>query len=104
MRTKKLKNLGGRWSKVGHEIATYNYVIGTKDVAAIYPKETREGKIAWGYFIKRIGSNREINANNFTQAPVEMAAHYFKKSDAKRAVEGVVELLASSTVQSTETV
>ena len=42
------------WSKVTHEIATHRYMVNDKDVAAIFPKETRDGKIAWGYFIKTL--------------------------------------------------
>lgn len=94
MKSQKVKKISGRWSKVTHEIATYKYVMDNKDVAAIFPKETRDGKIAWGYYVKRIGSSKEINLNNYETAPVEMAPHYLKKRDAKKAVESVVGVLA----------
>jgi hypothetical protein len=93
MKIVKEKKNSGRWSKVGHEIATYTYVLDNKDVAAIFPKETRDGKIAWGYFVKRIGSAKEINQTNFTTAPVKLESHYSKKRDAKKAVESVVGVL-----------
>lgn len=87
---KKLEKTG-RWSKVAHEVATYMYVVNNSDVAAIFPKETRDGKIAWGYFIKRIGTSKEINQANYASAPIKMEAHYAKKRDAKKAIESVVE-------------
>lgn len=93
MKEGKLKRLG-RWSKVTHEVATYQYVVKGADVAAIYPKETKDGKIAWGYFVKRIGKAKEINQSNYTTAPVALAPHYMKKRDAKKAIESVVGVLA----------
>lgn len=93
MKDGKAKRLG-RWSKVGYEIATYQYIVNGSDVAAIYPKETKDGKIAWGYFIKRIGKSKEINQSNYTTAPVQLAPHYLKKRDAKKAIESIVGVLA----------
>ena len=84
----------GRWSKITHEIATYRYMINDRDVAAIFPKETRDGKIAWGYFIKRIGTAKEINQSNYAEAPVKLEPHYTKKRDAKKAVESAVGVIA----------
>ena len=93
MKTIKEKKNNGRWSKVVHEIATYQYVVNDKEVAAIFPKETRDGKIAWGYFVKRIGDAREINQSNYTTAPVKMESYYPKKRDAKKAIESIVGVL-----------
>lgn len=84
----------GRWSKVTHEIATHRYLLNDVDVAAIFPKETREGKLAWGYFVKRIGNAREINQSNYSDAPIKLESHYMKKRDAKKAVEAVVGVIA----------
>jgi len=94
MRTKKLKNIEGRWSRVTHEIATYKYILNDTEVANIFPKELRDGKMAWAYFIKRIGKATEINSSNYTTAPVKLEAHYTKKRDAKKAVESVIERIA----------
>ena len=84
----------GRWSKVTHEIATHRYMFNDRDVAAIFPKETKDGKIAWGYFVKRIGNAKEINQSNYTDAPIKLEPHYTKKRDAKKAVEAVVGAIA----------
>jgi len=84
----------GRWSKITHEIATYRYMVNDEEVAAIFPKETRDGKIAWGYFVKRIGKAKEININNYEEAPIKLEPHYAKKRDAKNAVESAVEVIA----------
>lgn len=89
---KKPKKLG-RWSRNTYEIATYQYMIGDRDVASIFPRETRDGKIAWGYFVKRIGSSREINHTNYSTSPVKLEAHYAKKRDVKKAIESVVGIL-----------
>lgn len=92
--TKKAQKKTGRWSKITHEIATYRYMVNDRDVAAIFPKETRDGKIAWGYFIKRIGTAKEINQSNYTDAPVKLEPHYAKKKDAKKAVESAVGVIS----------
>jgi hypothetical protein len=93
MRAKKENKLGGKWSRVKHGIATYQYFIGDKDVAAIFPKETRDGKIAWGFFIKRIGKARSINEDNLSVGTITLSPHYMKKRDVKSAIESAVEVL-----------
>ena len=82
-----------RWSKVTYESATYKYFLGDMDVAAIFPRETKEGKIAWGYYVKRIGSFKEINSSNYTSAPVKLEPYYIKKREAKQAIETLVKEL-----------
>lgn len=82
-----------RWSKVTFESATYKFFVGDSDVAAIFPRETKEGKIAWGYYVKRIGSFKEINSTNYTSAPVKLEPYYVKKKEVKQAVESLVKEL-----------
>lgn len=82
-----------RWSKVSYESATYKFFIGEMDVAAIFPRETKEGRIAWGYYVKRIGSFKEINSSNYTSAPVKLEPFYIKKKEAKQAIETLVKEL-----------
>lgn len=82
-----------RWSKVSYESATYKFFVGEFDVAAIFPRETKEGKIAWGYYVKRIGSFKEINSSNYTSAPVKLEPFYIKKKEAKQAIETLVKEL-----------
>lgn len=82
-----------RWSKVSYESATYKFFVGELDVAAIFPRETKEGKIAWGYYVKRIGSFKEINSSNYTSAPVKLEPFYIKKKEAKQAIETLVKEL-----------
>ena len=82
-----------RWSKVSYESATYKLFLGDCDVAAIFPRETKDGKIAWGYYVKRIGSFKEINNTNYTSAPVKLEPHYTKKKESKQAIETLVKEL-----------
>lgn len=82
-----------RWSKVSYESATYKFFVGELDVAAIFPRETKEGRIAWGYYVKRIGSFKEINSSNYTSAPVKLEPFYIKKKEAKQAIESLVKEL-----------
>lgn len=80
-----------KWSKVDYSFATYKFMSNDVDVAAIYPKETKEGRLVWCYYVKRIGTAKEINKSNFnTDAPIKLEAHYPKKRDAKKAIETVV--------------
>ena len=91
------KPIETRWSKVSYDTATYKYYMDDKDVAAIFPKETKEGRIAWGYFVKRIENSKEINSSNYVSAPIKMEPYYMKKKDAKLAVETLIkELICQS--------
>lgn len=82
-----------RWCKNAYETGIYRYLLNDLDVAAIFPKETRDGRIVWGYFVRRIGSRKEVNMSNYTLAPIKLEPHYVKKRDAKKAVESLVEAL-----------
>lgn len=93
MKTVKSKKTS-KWSKVSYELATYKYISDDQEVAAIFPKETKEGRIAWGYFIKRIGNSIEVNNSNYnTEAQVKLEPYYMKKRDVKKAIESAVERL-----------
>lgn len=93
-----------RWSKVIYESATYKYFLGDIDVAAIFPRETKEGKIAWGYYVKRIGSFKEINSTNYTSAPVKLEPYYLKKREVKQAIETLVKELKCPSLPGTSSI
>ena len=57
-----------------------------------FPKETKDGKIHWGFWIDRLNGKKEINTDNckMVQTPIELHPTYAKRKDIKKKIEEVV--------------
>ena len=88
----KIKKKELKWSRNRFGELAHSYCLDGKEIASIFPKETKDGKIHWGFWIDRLEGNKEINTDNskLIQTPVELNPTYAKRKDIKKKIEEVV--------------
>jgi hypothetical protein len=79
-----------KWSKSRFGELSYSYSMNDKEIASIFTKETKDGRIQWGFWIDRIGTHRELNTDNCKLYCGEVKPTYSKRKDVKKTVEEIV--------------
>jgi hypothetical protein len=80
-----------KWNRSRFGELSHVYNLNGKEIASIFPKETKDGRIHWGFWIDRIEGHREINTNNCKQfESLNINPTYPKRKDAKKKIEEVV--------------
>lgn len=81
-----------KWNKNRFELSHYSYNLNGKEIAEIFPKETKDGRIHWGFWINRIEGHHELNSNNCKNYYEQFKINptYPKRKDIKEKIEEVI--------------
>lgn len=86
-----------KWTKSRFGELSHVYELNGKDIASIFPKETKDGRIHWGFWIDRIEGHKEINTNNCKKFnELKISPTYPKRKDVKKKVEELVSLIINN--------
>ena len=81
-----------KWSRNRFGELAHSFTLNGKEIASIYPKETKDGRIHWGFWIDRIEGNKELNTDNCKIVGEQYSLNptYPKRKDIKKKIEEVV--------------
>jgi hypothetical protein len=84
-----------KWNKSRFGELCHMYSLNGKDIASIFPKETKDGRIQWGFWINRLSGHREINTDNCKDFVDEFKLNptFPKRKEAKKKIEETVKVL-----------
>lgn len=84
-----------KWNRSRFGELCHMYSLNGKDVASIFPRETKDGRIHWGFWIDRLAGHKEINTDNCKEFVEEFNLNptFPKRKEAKKKIELTVKAL-----------
>lgn len=82
-----------KWTRNKYGEIAHSFMLNGREIASIFPKETKDGRIHWGFWIDRIEGHREINTDNcktLEVSDIEITPTCPKRKDMKNKVEELV--------------
>jgi hypothetical protein len=81
-----------KWSRGRFNELIHSYTLNGTELAEIFPKETKDGRIQWGFWIGRIEGHRELNTDNckLYGKEFELSPTYPKRKDVKKKIETII--------------